>query len=279
MPDAARLLLAGLVGAGIALMGQWWLLNNAAHKDTGSAVPLNSTETQSATGDMSSVALARALTELQSNQLALQDELIALRDQLARGSVGSGLESSEPAAEQPVNSEARPTNTAVTVGRLTAAGLAQDEADALIQRLDELALARLDTDYRIRQAAGDRELNKAVREERRQIPRDADAIRQEFGDAAYDSYLYAGGRPNRVEVASVLRSSAAERAGLQPGDVLRSLDGKPLFGVRDLTAQVRAGGPDQTYALSFERDGQTSEVWVPGGPLGVRVNGRSVAPD
>ena len=77
----------------------------------------------------------------------------------------------------------------------------------------------------------------------------------------------------------MLRSSAAVAAGLQTGDVLRSLDGNPLYSVRDLTSRVREGSPDQTYALSIERGGEAFEVWVPGGPLGVRVNGSSVAPN
>ncbi len=130
----------------------------------------------------------------------------------------------------------------------------------------------------MRQAVGDKTLNRSAREQRRLIPRDAVVIREEFGDTAYDSYLYASGQPNRVEVASVLRSSAAVSAGVQSGDFLRSLDGNPLYNARDLTSRLRESSSDETYALAIERNGRTFEVWVPGGPLGVRVTSATVLP-
>jgi len=55
---------------------------------------------------------------------------------------------------------------------------------------------------------------------------------------------------------------AADKAGLEKGDVVTKLDGKPITGATDLTAQVRAlkGGADAT--LTYTRDGSSHQVTV-----------------
>ena len=82
-----------------------------------------------------------------------------------------------------------------------------------------------------------------------------------------------------MQVSSVLGESSAQSAGVQQGDVLRSFDGEPLFSVRDLTRQISEGDVERSYSLMVERNGEVIETWVPGGPLGVRVNGAVAQPD
>ncbi len=61
----------------------------------------------------------------------------------------------------------------------------------------------------------------------------------------------------------VERGSAAERAGLRPGDVLRSIDGKPLKTADDLSRALEASpaGP-WTLRLRSGADGQEREISV-----------------
>jgi len=278
MPDFARLLVAALLGAGLVLVVPWYLERRspavAVVDDSQPPTAAALTPIGSPTGEGAS--LAAQVDGLQRSQQQLQAELAALREQLeaATGAPATGA----AAAVVPAVPAAA---TTLTVERLAATGIAQDDAEALVLRLDELALARMEASFQVRQAAtsGDPDLQRAARDARRQVPADATAIREEFGDATYDSYLYASGQPNRVEVTSVLRSSSAVGAGVESGDYLRALDGQPLYSVRDLTARIRAGSPEQTYALTIERNGETIDVWVPGGPLGVRITGATVDPD
>jgi S1-C subfamily serine protease len=56
-----------------------------------------------------------------------------------------------------------------------------------------------------------------------------------------------------VRVDSVLEGSAAERAGVQAGDVLLSLGEAELATLRDLSEALRAHSPDDTVTLRVRR--------------------------
>lgn len=270
-PLFGGLLGGALVLAGVALFDAF----GGAHRDADrSQVSSDLGATESASE------LAVQVANLELAQGRLQDELASLRRQLA----GARVEPEEAAAEQvsTLSEQRQPPPRAqgrasvASAAALVAAGVSETDADQIISRLDALALARLEANYRVRQASGDEA--QQARLERRAIPKDSAVIREEFGEAAYDRYLYSLEQPNRVAVASVLRESTAQGAGVQNGDLLRSLGGEPLYSVRDLTERVRQGSPDETYALVVERNGETIETWVPGGPLGVRVTGEVVEP-
>jgi len=279
MPEFVRLVLAAVLGGGMVLAAGWYLERSTPAP--GPAIskarqPVGSVAQASAPAAGQAL-LAAAVDGLQRSQQQLQAQLLALQDQFI---AATATQAPVPAPGTALVNAASAVTT-LTAERLAATGVAPEDAEALVLRLDELALARMEASYQVRQAAasGDPDLQRAARDARRQVPADITAIREEFGDATYDSYLYASGQPNRVEVASVLRSSTAVGAGVEPGDYLRSLDGQPLYSVRDLTARIRDGSPEQTYALTIERNGETIDVWVPGGPLGVRVTGAVVDPD
>jgi serine protease Do len=57
-------------------------------------------------------------------------------------------------------------------------------------------------------------------------------------------------------VASVEPGSAALKAGLQSGDVIKSVDGKPIATIRDLTRTVAAAEPGSTVKIGLWRDGK-----------------------
>ena len=271
MPDFSRLLLAALLGAVLALGG------SVLFRADNPAGDLNADDqaTELAVESTGSPELDQQIriANLELSQQQLRDELAVLRRSLA-----GGEQQAPDAAAFTATPAPAPANqtTVATADGLIAAGISSADAQLMVERLDALALARLEADFRVRKETGD--AGQQARQDRRAIPRDRDVIRSEFGDTAYDQYLYSLNQPNRVEVSSVLRDSAAQNAGVQDGDFLRSLDGEPLFSVRDLTRQIREGDAERTYRLQVERGGQVIETWVPGGPLGVRVSGTVAEP-
>lgn len=70
------------------------------------------------------------------------------------------------------------------------------------------------------------------------------------------------GRSSGVVVYAVERGGAADRAGIEPGDVLVGLAGQPLESVEDLFAALRRHRPGQEVAVELVRDGTTRTVQV-----------------
>lgn len=276
MPEFLRLLLAGALGAAIVLVAGLFVPNSAS-RDSSAASASTDVFGASAGTDTSRDDIVRGeevrLANIELSLRRIDDEIAALK-----GGMGAASASPEVAASSPTQIARQPAGAIVATAEiLSDAGLASSDAQAMVERLDALALARLEADFEVRSATGD--AAKQARLDRRSIPRDRDAIRDEFGDTAYDQYLYALKQPNRVEVSSVLRDSTAQTAGVESGDYLRSLDGEPLYSVRDLTQRIRQGDASRTYSLVVERNGERIETWVPGGPLGVRVTGSLAEPE
>ena len=61
-------------------------------------------------------------------------------------------------------------------------------------------------------------------------------------------------------VAQVEPKSAARRAGIESGDVIRSVDGKQIEDVRDLTRTIAAAQPGSTVKIGLVRDGKDMTV-------------------
>jgi S1-C subfamily serine protease len=76
-----------------------------------------------------------------------------------------------------------------------------------------------------------------------------------------------------VGVQNVLASSPAERSGLKPGDEVVAYDGKRVFDIRDLNALTYAGTAGESVSVSVRRDGQTLQLTMPRGPLGITSGG------
>jgi len=263
MPDIARMMVAAVLGAALALIAQHFLAG--ANSDDSFAGGGDGAINQEADPYGSATEQQVRIANLELGQKRLVEELEAMRATTAFSGVGSDLSVSEPLADAETLAAPRaqgrtnPVDTSVaSVQALTAAGVNSVDAQAMVERLDALALARLEADYQVRRESGTGEAARQARLDRRAIPRDSETIREEFGDQAYDQYLYSLNQPNRVQVAGVLGESIAQGAGIQQGDLLRSLDGEPLFSVRDLTQRVSQGDPDQTYALSVERPAATT---------------------
>jgi serine protease Do len=65
-----------------------------------------------------------------------------------------------------------------------------------------------------------------------------------------------------AQLARVLPGTPADLAGLEPGDLITSIDGNPVKGPTDLSARIAGHSPGDRVQLEIERDGQTLTVDV-----------------
>jgi serine protease Do len=81
---------------------------------------------------------------------------------------------------------------------------------------------------------------------------------QEMNQALADSFGLK--RAEGALVSSVQPGSAAERAGLQPGDVIVKYDGKPIGAAGEFSARVGEASPGDKAKLEILRRGETREL-------------------
>ena len=81
---------------------------------------------------------------------------------------------------------------------------------------------------------------------------------QEVNQAFAESFQL--DKPEGALVASVTPGSPAEKAGLEPGDVIRQVDGQPIVASGDLPAWVGQAKPGQQARLSVWRHGKSVEL-------------------
>jgi putative serine protease PepD len=62
--------------------------------------------------------------------------------------------------------------------------------------------------------------------------------------------------------APIVPDGPAERAGLEPGDVIVAIDGKPVADSSELIVAIRSRSPGETITLSVRRDGDEQSVKV-----------------
>lgn len=75
---------------------------------------------------------------------------------------------------------------------------------------------------------------------------------------------------NGMFIDGVVANSPARSAGIQPGDVLVQLNGRPLRSIEQMQNYMRTTKPGQTTSLRIWRDGRTFDLRV---TLGVRPEG------
>ena len=116
------------------------------------------------------------------------------------------------------------------------------------------------------------------REEMQTLASKEDELKGQLSESAYDSYLFASGRPNRVAVTSVFASAQAGIAGVVPGDHIIRYDNQRIYNGFDLQEATTSGNISDTVALEVERGGETIQFYLARGPLGIRMSSMSVAP-
>lgn len=117
------------------------------------------------------------------------------------------------------------------------------------------------------------------RDELQKIEDSSQAFLNQLNDSTYDAYLFASGQSNRVEVTNVLDSSQASSAGIQPGDRIISYDNKRVYSGFELRSATSGGDINESVSVEVERDGEVMELYLSRGPLGIRMNSISVAPN
>ena len=216
-------------------------------------------------------ALEFAVAEERAARQMLEEQLLLLFEEIDRLEAGSELrdENRTVPVEASADAEVRNFQFRGAIeprrleGNLLEAGLSQDRVDWIVRREEELRFAALQANYEARNFGG------AVDPFDPRMNPDA-ALRAELGDAEYEKYLQASGRPTSVPVANVLASSPAASAGLQPGDEIVGYDGHRVFNGGDLVQQTMAGGTG-TVVVDVLRGGAPMQVVVPRGPIGVEI--------
>jgi hypothetical protein len=270
----ASFALAGLI-AGLAI-AMWW--------SGESREPSRTTDAATALGERLA-ALETALHAERERRFELEDELAALAERLdaltptvgeeiaASGAVSPrGREAGQAPAEDVVppllregvgpafGRGVRFASDEELVERFVAAGLSADRAQWILRRTEELRLEALQAQYdAARGVATDATAS---------LPRSS-VLREELGDADYERYLQAQDRPTSVSVGDVLARSPAEQAGLQSGDELVAYAGSRVFDMGDLNRLVLEGEPGQMVAVDVVREGQTVQLYLPRGPIGI----------
>jgi hypothetical protein len=213
-------------------------------------------------------ALEQAVSDERYARQLLQDELFVLTAEI------EALTTSHPAdaaADQSAASERldapppgqrRQTRADGRLARLVEAGFVPGQAEWILQRESQLQMESLQARYEA-ERTGDASNFYQSRTAA------SDALRNELGDADYERYLAASGRPTSIAVSTVLDSSPAQRAGLRPGDEIVSYDGKRIFSMSDLSRQTLQGQPGEQVVVDILRDGVSMQVVVPRGPIGI----------
>lgn len=210
-------------------------------------------------------------SRLQSEVERLQSRVDGLEQRLAAPQETPGAANAETVRSSP---------SSTPEGRRSAlikAGLGEDRAADIVwrqgqQELDGLYLR----DMAIREGwfGTDR-----YREELGQIRENVIDLREEIGEDYYDRYLYASGQSNRVEISSIIAGSAAAGAGLLPGDLVESYGDSHIFSFSDLRTATAEGDRDELVPVRIRRDDAILDVWLPRGPMGVRLDQTSVDPE
>jgi len=155
-------------------------------------------------------------------------------------------------------------------------GIDRIQAGQLRAHFERLELERLALRNQSLREGWDRQ---QLRQALRDVALKENEIRDQFGEAAFDAYLFAAGLPNRVAVTSVLASAQAGAAGIQPGDYIMRYDNERIYDWFDLQEATAAGEAGEMVSLEVERDGETLQFYLQRGPLGIRMNSISVGPN
>ena len=216
-------------------------------------------------------ALERAVSDERQARQLLQEEVFYLTSELE---ILADLQIPPRADASPVESQGdesgdsrreairRRNSREGRVERLVAAGFLPSQADWILQREQELQMQSLQERF-------DAERSGEPIDWVANRNQSGDALREELGEADYERYLEANNRSTNVSVSSVIESSPAQVAGLQPGDEIFRYDGQRVFSMTDLTRQTMVGEPGQNVAVDVMRNGNLVQVVMPRGPVGI----------
>ncbi|MEN8168384.1 MAG: PDZ domain-containing protein, partial [Pseudomonadota bacterium] len=208
--------------------------------------------------------------ELESRVMELSARVAELENTLAISPPDHESGAEETTANPAIEStSSKPVSDNLRISTLVEAGIDEQLAADILRRRGEMEMKRLELrDQAIRDGSfGSKRYSQALQK----LHPNATALRQEIGDEAYDRYLYATKQSNRIVVTSVIQGSPAEQADIRQGDVILSYDNARLFSWSELTKATTQGELGEYVAASVQRDGVIINLWLPRGPLGVRL--------
>ena len=168
-------------------------------------------------------------------------------------------------------------NSVTLEQNLIAAGMPLDTIQAMKSTFDQNQLEMLQLrDRAIREGWSD---SAEFREQMSALSNPYQELREQFGDEAYDQYLFASGMPNRVQIREVYSGSAADNAGLRPGDIFVSYASAPIYSMSALRQSTLEGSAGESVLLELVRDGDSFTASVPRGPLGISMSAVVVQPE
>lgn len=182
----------------------------------------------------------------------------------------------DAAIDQPVD-DVELAEEASVEERLISVGMPVETIQAMKVTVDQNQLEMLQLrDQAIREGWSDSE---EYREQMFALRNPYRELREQFGDEAYDQYLYATGTPNRVQIRQVYTGSAAANAGLRPGDIVVSYADSSIYSMSTLRQSTLEGIAGETILLEINRDGQSFMASAPRGPLGISMSSVVVKPE
>ncbi|MCR9279806.1 MAG: PDZ domain-containing protein [Pseudomonadaceae bacterium] len=187
-----------------------------------------------------------------------------IREALANMAVEQREQDVQLEGEVSAGTTARPRG--VDPQALIEAGFTASQADDIVRLADEATYARLQLRYEaLREGWNPGQLREAAAS----LPSIRDSLTQDYGEDAFDRYLYATGQPNRVVVRSTLQGSPAEIAGIRNGDTLYAVDDTRVYANSDLLRIAASGDAGEQIPVTVLRDGERLNLYVPRGPLGL----------
>jgi len=229
-------------------------------------------------------ALREALADEKKARAALEEDFGRLRAELARAEAPIRTEPTPPQPAAPARTPLTkpraeaddPRSAAFDPQRLAQSGLSSSEVERFRARVSAIELERL---YLRDQAQREGWLDSPrFAMESGQIDEELAGLRGEFDEDLYDWMQFAEGRPNRVTVTEVLSGSAADLAGVRPGDLIERYDERLVLSPEELRVATSAGQSGSQVEVVLQRDGETLRVFLPRGPIGVKLEPRSIAP-
>lgn len=222
-------------------------------------------------------ALTTQLDTARQERSELREALETVKQELARLEFEIRSHSATPSPERveaanvesALNTDPNALDRETDLKVYVEAGLEARQAADILSRTGELEMERLYL------------RNRAIREgwfgserydsELEEVDQRLMILRNEIGDDSYDRYLYASGQNNRIAIQSVIQGSPAAQAGMKPGDVLNAYAGRPILSFQDLTAATTEGDLGGSVRVDVVRDDAPVALYVPRGPLGVRL--------
>ncbi len=275
----------GLSAATVAVVA-WWVWGGGA-AEPGAAPPVgaaprtaigNAPDLERGVANLDSRidALAKALERERLRRSSLEREVDDLRRELALLDAGPSAPELDGRGATDPDARRAPTGS-LDSDLLISAGFSEREVRSFERRLDEIEMASL----RLRDQASREGWLATPRfaEEQAQLFEDRRATRSEYGDELYDWFLYASGRPNRVSVSEVIGGSPASEAGLETGDLIVRYAEDPILAPSDLRAATTSGDAGELTPVDVRRGNDTIRLYVPRGPLGVRIDATSARPE